>query len=68
VNSGAGGLGPSGYLPTGPNDHRLVDVDGDGATEILTVGGRRVSTRWKLCATSDCDAGVERISSPLSHC
>ena len=35
-----------GPLPTGPNDHRLVDIDGDGAAEILTVLDMNDSTRY----------------------
>jgi RHS repeat-associated protein len=39
-NNGQGGFAnqvSGNHLPLGPNDHRLVDVDGDGSMEVLTV-------------------------------
>jgi RHS repeat-associated protein len=37
LNDGSGGLTNGALLPYGPNDHRLIDVDGDGSSEILTA-------------------------------
>lgn len=39
INNGTGGLtgGSQQLLQTGPNDHLLIDVDGDGSAEILSV-------------------------------
>ncbi len=44
--NGVGTLTAGGQLPTGPNDHRLVDVDGDGSTEILSIYASPDPTRY----------------------